>query len=231
MPLEIDIALDIENIKTENFYFSIIPQFVEGQTIREGDLGLSQIAIWDDSYTILDIAELIYSTEFGAIFAVTLPRQTEGRFNLQAGGVINVNGVEEDIISDLKIVKYDTRTAFSEETFDPTPPNTEATEVSMSVSARYVRTGETVLVQVDFDFDVHYFRSWHLHLSEVYATKGNAEAIDERSRRWIVPVTTPSTGEGTLDIFIPANSFRFDHSEVRISVDYAEEIPLVIEAG
>ena len=231
---EVNVApnIDTDEVQTGNFYFSVIFLFAEGESIREGDFGLFQISVLgDDSEVDLDNVSLIQSNERGALFAMTLPRQANGTIKIEGGGFVDVNGEERHVIADQKVIKFDTRETFSDSTLDLTPPTLSVTTVDLTLSAAHVEWGDTIIAQIDFDFDMHNFSSLYLHLSHVYATKGDAEAIDEKNRRWIVPITAPSSGEGTFDVFIPANSLPFSHTEKRVTVNYAEHIPLVIEPG
>ena len=233
MPLNVNVAPNINKTQTGNFLFSIIFLPEEGESVASNSFDLRHIFLHDSTHISNKDVSVIQATEHGAIFSVDVPRGVKGHVDIYAGNFIAVNGIDEEVIASPlpKRVNYDTTELLPQVTYNITPPPSAATEVTLSVSARSVEWGDTVIVQIDFDFDVHYFRSYHLHLSEIYATKGDAVSIDAKNRRWIVPVTVPTTGEGTLDIFIPANSFRFDHEEVRVSVDYAEHIPLVIEPG
>lgn len=101
---------------------------------------------------------------------------------------------------------------------------------TFDLSAASIENGGVIDVFVNFDYDVPIFESSVLDLgtgfnqlaiggvglgiggvplgirSGANATAGEAVALDDRHRRWSVPVTVPASGEGELEISLPEDA-------------------------
>jgi len=229
MALNVNIAPNIIEAQTDNFYFTVVFLFEEGQSVTAGSFGIEHIHVFGSDDVGIEDVRLIASTAEGAVFSVNLPPGVRGSFEIIAGWLINVSGVQESVVGEPKTVQYNTESLFSESNYDPTPLPTSPSKVAIRLSAAHVKHGGVVVAQFDFDFDVPYFSESHVQVT-AGATKGIAESIDDRQRRWIVPITAPNLGEGSIEVSIPENGVGFDHAAVRAEIGYGAFMPLIIEA-
>ncbi|MYB02289.1 hypothetical protein F4X90_21830, partial [Candidatus Poribacteria bacterium] len=104
----------------------------------------------------------------------------------------------------------------------------DSISVDLSLSAASVEHGGVIAAQFDFDHDVPNFEGSLVAVSNSDATVGNATALDDDNRRWVVPVTAPQSGEGELEISLPEDAIGFSQAAVRAPVQFSDSIPLTI---
>ena len=99
----------------------------------------------------------------------------------------------------------------------------DSIDVDISLSAAGIENSGTIIAQFDFDYDVPNFSASQVVLNNDDATLGNATAIDDDNRCWIVPVTVPQSGEGMLEISLPADAVGLPNPQRSAQVQYAPQ--------
>ncbi len=99
----------------------------------------------------------------------------------------------------------------------------ESIDVELSVSARSIANGGTVLVQANANYDLPNFSGDLLNVSDANASVGDAQALDDENRQWVVPVTVPQQGEGELEITLPEDAIGFSQEAVMAPVTFAPQ--------
>ncbi|MDE0401699.1 MAG: hypothetical protein OXL96_28220 [Candidatus Poribacteria bacterium] len=119
---------------------------------------------------------------------------------------------------------------------------------TLELSTRRIENSGVVDAILNFDYDVPIFESSVLNLGVSFsqlaiggvglgiggvplgirsgsnATAGEAVALDDRHRRWSVPVTVPDSGEGELEIMLPEDAIgSLQHEAVMAPVFYAPQ--------
>lgn len=225
------IAPDINEVQKKNFYFTITfsPESPDAY-VDEGSFSLDNIDISWSNHITLENLSLLYSYSASVIFAVNLPKNISGSFRINLRGTVTVEGTEQRFEYQPKTIEFDTTGIAEDITFDTTPPPSGPSEVDISLSANSISNGGTIIAQFDFDYDNHNFSESQVNVTGG-AIKGNATALDDYSRRWIVPVTVPDTGEGEVEIEIEEDALFFGSQRASAPVQHQENIELEIRAG
>lgn len=103
----------------------------------------------------------------------------------------------------------------------------DSIELEISLSAAYVSHEGVVTAQIDSDFQIPSFTSGNVAVSQG-ATKGDALAADDTQRCFLIPVTAPSSGQGTIQVSVPEDSIGFPHDAVMAEFQYQQQIQLNI---
>lgn len=218
-----NIAANINKEQTGNFYFTVVMNPPTGSNMESDSFTLAE-NIWirgSEDVSIDDISLLSVQSNY-AIITCQLSKNIHGDFKISLTGTVNVNtnGVisEQLLSSPVKIIEYDTRGSLDQVTYDTSaPPASSPTKVDIELSTASIQTGGTTFAQFDFDFDFPGFSENYVDVPSG-TVKGNAIAVDDKHRKWIVPVTLPQSGEGEIDIEIDEDALGFQHSPVRAPV-------------
>ena len=230
MPVTANIAPDINDIQTENFYFyiSFIPPSAD-TNLESDSFSLSNLDITGTHISITDLT-LLSLVSNTAIISVKLTQGVKGSFTINLTGTINVNGVDEPITYQSKKIEYDTTACATPQfTYDITPPPDTASEVVISLSSNGAQNGDVIIAQFDFNFDYHNFHANYVDVSPG-VVKGTAVAIDDNNRRWVIPVTMPAQGQGDIEISLAENAL-FTHAAQSVRAQFAPSIALRMVGG
>jgi len=219
------IGADITETQTGNFQFTLSFAISADQVFDRSSFDISNIVVSGSADITRADLEVLYVTDNGVIVSVDVREGISGVLTVDLTGTILVDGVEESFDASPKVIRYDTGGSY----YEMRSPTSLDKRVVLSTSAANLKTGGVVVIQFDFYFGVSSFQDSEVQVTSG-ATKGQLERIDAVGKRWVMLVTMPASGEGTIEIWVLADSLGFEHEEVRVSVAYAENIPLVIEA-
>lgn len=225
-----NIAPSINEIQTANFYFMITlrPPTLE-YDVEPGSFSISNIQITGTDVSIDNLVLLSFTLNT-ALVAVNLPKNVKGDFRIDMVGTVSVGGILETIDYVNKTISYDTTGISEDLTYDTTPSPSTPTEVELRLSANRVSNGRTVIAEIEFNYDNFLFTADQVDVT-AGATKGNATALDDRSRRWIVPITVPSTGEGQVEVRLLEDVVFYGSQPADAVIFYQSQIGLWIGQG
>ncbi len=228
MAIAATLAPAINSIQRDSFYFTILFRPDAGE-IDTGGFALSNIQISAATDIRVSDLSLLYLEGNHAVIGVDLPDNVTGTFTVSLTGMVSVNdgGVvtQEELISAQKVIEYDS-TAGITQTLDTTPPPTEVTEIGLSLSSKTIENSGIVIVLVELDYPYPAFTSAVVSVSA--GTKSAATAIDDDNKRWILLVTVPSSGSGTIDVSIAEDAIGTHEAVDDVEIEYAANIPLTI---
>lgn len=225
------VAPNINEIQTDNFYFTIIFDLDEGSSLDPDGFSLSNIEVLNSRYVSISDLALLYVEGTYAIVAVDVPNNVSDKLKIRLTGTVSVVTGEatsqKKIKAKNKVIKYDTTNTVSEETYNTTPVEAEPTIVILTLSAASVQNRGIVIAQFDFDYSVPHFNASYVTVSPG-ATKSKVSVIDDDYRRWIMLVTVPASGKGKVKISVDQDALDFPHDAVQAEVQHQQVIPLSI---
>ena len=231
MAVEANVAPNINETQTSDFYFTVV--FTTTGTIDANGFTLANIGISGSTDVSASDLFLLQVIEGFALIAVNLPRLVTGSFDVDLIGSVTIDGVSDRINSATKTIQYDTTGVVDPTTYVTTPP-TSATTVDVDLSAASIENSGTIIVRFEFDFPYLVFPDSDVTVSPAGASKTNAQAIDRDdagkllNRLWIMTVTVPSTGSGTVTLTVDSDAFSFLAEDLTFDIGYSGSIALVI---
>lgn len=233
MSIIANIATNINEKQTDNFYFIISFDLPDGASFADDGFTLSNLEISGTTdISISDFVLIDLENEY-AIIAVDLPSLLTGKFDLDVTGnaTIVTAGVssEQELVGSTKTIEYDTTGERSGITYDTTPTSSEPTIVTMELSAASADNGGVIVAQFDFDFGVAYFSSAYVNVMPSTAVKGTAYSIGDNFERWIMLITLPLSGSGMVDISIDEDAIGFPHDALQAQVQHQQNTRLTID--
>ena len=229
MAIFANVAPSINDTQKQSFYFTIVFTRPSSDSEIDADsFSLSNISISESSHIDISNLVLLKFTHVSAIIAVNIPNNVSGSFKIDLVNTITVDGISQTIDYNSKIIKYDTTDLnFERQTYDITPPADSPTKADLEISTASIETGGLILAQIDLDYDFPAFSESYISVPE-NVEKGTAVSIDDRHRRWIIPITVPQSGEGEIEIEIAEDSLGFQHAALMAPVQFAPTINLNI---
>ena len=103
----------------------------------------------------------------------------------------------------------------------------EEINIDISLSASQISHGNAITAQFDFDIEVPGFSEDVVTIG-TGGTKGNATAIDDTNRHWILPVTVPDSGDGMLEISLEEDAIGLPHSRASAEIEFFQSRQLEI---
>jgi len=232
MSITANVAPNINKIQKDNFWFQIVFDFVDNQFFDTNGFTLSNLeVVTADNHISTSDMNILYLEGDYAIISVDIPDNVSGKFYLNLTGNIDILtgdvSSSEELLGNVKLIEYDTTGAASQTTYDNRPTTNVPTIVILTLSAASINNGGIIIAQFDFDYAVPFFSSSHVTVSSG-ATKSQTEVIDDDFRRWIMLVTTPSSGSGMVQISVDVDALGLSQDSAIAQIQHADNIPLQI---